>query len=151
MDEIYLVSKNKEHTTIEVITSLFTLVIKYKYLFSIASYSDRSPFPFCKIERENAHINEEGASVFPTIWVSFFEEKEIYMTDNNFPILLDGNNYYPIISFQCRESLFLLELMVQIVSENADFLIRNVENRLMGVNELKSALESKNYGWAYIE
>lgn len=151
MDSVYLVSKNKEHTTIELITSFFSLIIKYRYLFSVVNYTDRSPFPQFKVETNNAHISEEGTEVFPVVWVCFFDEKDIYSTDNNFPIFFGGFNYHPIVSFQCREALFLLELLIHIVSENADFLVCNVENRLMGIDELKNALGNKNYGWAYLE
>lgn len=149
MDSIYIVSKNKSSEPSVNLINLLIITVKYKYFFSISNYLENVFFPSFKIESNIAHINEEGEKVNPTIWMLLFEKDKIYIHDNNFPIYYKEEEYFPIISFQCRESLFLLEFLIHVILGNNDYLVCNAENKIMTIEDLKKNFENKNYGWFY--
>lgn len=105
--------------------------------------------PFFKINNEEVHINEDGIKMYPSIWMDLFSDDYMYFEDNNFPIIYNDSKFFPFVSFRCRESLFLLEFLVPLIENNKDWLVCNVNNKLLSSIELSRFLSEKNYGWSY--
>ncbi len=149
MDSIYIVTKNKEVKQMETLSKLMMCIFKSRYLVTTSSYLDGVLFPFFKIHKEEIHLNEDKIEMYPNIWVNLFRENYIYVEDGNFPIIHNQKEFFPLISLRCRESLFVLEFLVLVMADNSDWLVCNVNNELLSVEDLRVYLLEKNYGWAY--
>lgn len=149
MDSIYIVSKNTGQSGKEIAHQILDVVFRKRLLIINTLYDKNKETPLIRIKSQQLYLTEFNEKDYPEIELYVFEVPDLYKSDNNFPIAQNNLNYYPIISLRCREALFLLDFVIEILKTSDDFLLCNVENRLMSIEELVAFKKQNDYGWEY--
>lgn len=150
MDSIYIVSKNTRQNSAGIFHQMLDVVIDLRLLIISSFYVEESKIPLIRTKSQLPYLTEFNEEDYPEIEIYIFSPPDLYKSDNNFPISYNNFNYYPIISLRCREDLFLLDFVMEILKTSDDFLVCNVENTLMSIEELVEFKNQKDYGWAYV-
>lgn len=149
MDSIYIVSKNTEQGSIEIFHQMLSVVIDLRLLIISTFYAEENKIPVIRTKTQLSYLTEFNEKEYPEMEMYIFETPDLYKSDNNFPISQNNFNYYPMISLRCRNDLFLLDFVIEVLKSSGDFLVCNVENRLVSIEELLEFKKRSDYDWAY--
>ena len=151
MDSIYIVSKNKANDSLRLFHNIIDLILKRRLLICHTEYFEGTELPIVRVQSNSIFTSESGEEEYPMIQHYFFEYAIPFKKDNVFPIILENDEYYPVLSLKCRDALFLLDYSVSIIQLSQVFRVCNVENKLMSLDELLESQRLKDYSWAYRE
>ncbi|GAA4456991.1 hypothetical protein [Rurimicrobium arvi] len=147
MDSVYLVT-TKPKTEKENFFSLIDCCIKHGYYFQTNGYMEDQISPKLAISLSKTW---EGDTIITGKYIStfIFNDKAIHDRYENFPVIKDGAEYFPIFAFECEEADFLLDFVVAYLKDHIDCYIANVALRIQDINLLQQYKQEDNHKWMY--
>ncbi len=154
MDAINIATKTPLKAN-ENLLHLIDTVFKYRYQILSNTYVDGFQYPDLEIRQggdiDSVDLTTGWVAGSPYIRATVYDENGIYQEDGNFPVRTSGEIFYPIFAFSCRESMFLLDFILKLFSENEDYCVIGVNLKLMSYTDLKKCFVDDDPSWAYTE